>query len=422
MVTILLSLLAFATVLVSAGTTWSENLVLADCGIGLGVNGGSTSREMMYYSAAAWGAPKYMKNVPWDGSYPWRTSGVSQTLPNGDTWKVYINNDVGDPKFAGWASHTYDQVVLTCWSRHLDGLFTLADGKKCSMAYICNHQSSVTPAPTPAPAPPPNPPPAPPSGPLGENATPGALKYQPAVDYDGTACYQTAAIDRAGHTNSGLELSDRSCRQWDDNNKCVRWGQLDVTECRNTNRISNSNTYVREKCTNDGWCAYLYAYYFEKDEGQGFASDHGHKHDWEHLWVWTKNGDANWLAWSAHGDWSVCKSDQAQWDSNHPKFLYASNMGTHAFRRAQKEDTPKNPLRKYLSTSLVSIEKMDESLRKVILQYEWKTAHPAFKDGDFERHYNTVWKQIVAYDRPIPPNPNPRPRPPQRWIKRGALN
>jgi hypothetical protein len=37
MVTVLLSLLAFATVLVSAGTTWSENLVLADCGIGLGV-------------------------------------------------------------------------------------------------------------------------------------------------------------------------------------------------------------------------------------------------------------------------------------------------------------------------------------------------------------------------------------------------
>ena len=51
--------------------------------------------------------------------------------------------------------------------------------------------------------------------PLPQDASAGALKYQPAVDYDETACYQTAAIDKNGHTNSGLELSDRSCRQWD---------------------------------------------------------------------------------------------------------------------------------------------------------------------------------------------------------------
>jgi hypothetical protein len=31
-----------------------ENLVLADCGIGLGVNGGATSQDMMYYSGDVW--------------------------------------------------------------------------------------------------------------------------------------------------------------------------------------------------------------------------------------------------------------------------------------------------------------------------------------------------------------------------------
>lgn len=155
MTSTLLNILALSATIVSATTTWSENLVLADCGIGLGANGGSTSREMMYYSGAAWGAPTYMANVPWDGSYPWRTSGVSQTLPNGDKWTVVIDNKVGDPKLSGMAWHSYDNVVLTCWSRHLDGLFTLADGKKCSMAYICNH--APAPAPTPAPPPPPAP-------------------------------------------------------------------------------------------------------------------------------------------------------------------------------------------------------------------------------------------------------------------------
>ncbi|KAI9147010.1 Ankyrin repeat domain-containing protein [Paramyrothecium foliicola] len=130
---------ALAAGLTSAATTWSENLVLADCGIGRGPNGGSTSRQMMYYSGAAWGTPNWMSEVPWDGSYPWRVSGVAATLPNGDYWFVSIKNDAGDPNHAGVALHTYDNEPLNCWSRHIDGLYTLDDGTPCSMAYICNH-------------------------------------------------------------------------------------------------------------------------------------------------------------------------------------------------------------------------------------------------------------------------------------------
>jgi hypothetical protein len=135
----LLNTLALAATLASAATTWSENLVLADCGIGRGPNGGSTSRQMMYYSGAAWGTPNWMAEVPWDGSYPWRESSVSVTLPNGDWWTVAVKNDVGDPNLAGLAVHTYDAQTLSCWSRHIDGLYTLDDGTPCSMAYICNH-------------------------------------------------------------------------------------------------------------------------------------------------------------------------------------------------------------------------------------------------------------------------------------------
>lgn len=393
------SIIALAPIFVSATTTWSENLVLADCGIGLGPNGGSTSREMMYYSAEAWGAPKYMKNVPWDGSYPWRNSGVTQTLPNGDKWSVYINNGVGDPNLAGFATHTYDSVTLTCWSRHLNGLFTLADGKKCSMAYICNHQP-MTPGPVPGPAPGPNPPPPPPAPPatgsLGQDATEGALKYQPVIDFDKSACYNTAAITRDGHPNNGLETGQGDCRQ--------------------KNRLENSNTYVREKCTNDGWCFYLYGYYFEKDEGGSLSFGHGHKHDWEHIGVWALKGEVKFLAWSAHGNYKVNKPNSVEWQGNNPKFVVERDMAsTHAFRRAEGNEPPENAFGKWYQSPLVSLERMDGSLKQKMLNNDWGHAHPDLTDERFDKAYKATWADAKAFDHVGPPRPDPIP-PPHREL------
>jgi hypothetical protein len=148
------------------GLSSGENLVLSDCGIGLGSNGGSTSREMIYYSGDIWrqdGAviskPNMMVNVPWDGSYPWRSSGVSAKLPNGDTVKAIIAPAVKDPTWAGYATHAYNEVPLICYSFHKDRLYKLDDGKWCSSAYVCNHHGppvfDTKPDPSPAPLPPP---------------------------------------------------------------------------------------------------------------------------------------------------------------------------------------------------------------------------------------------------------------------------
>lgn len=140
-----------------------ENLVLADCGIGLGVNGGSTSREMIYYSGDVWTGngldtykPQMMVNVPWSGEYPWgQKGGVKATMPNGDTFSVYINKDIHDPDAAGDAWHTYEQdKPLKCYSYHWDRLYQLDDGKWCSSAYVCNHRGKPYIKPGGQPAPP----------------------------------------------------------------------------------------------------------------------------------------------------------------------------------------------------------------------------------------------------------------------------
>ncbi|RYP40355.1 hypothetical protein DL767_001767 [Monosporascus sp. MG133] len=129
-----------------------ENVVLADCGIGLGENGGSTSREMIYYPGDVWTGqgldtykPTMMVNVPWSGSYPWgQDGGVSATLPNGDVFTVYIDRSVQDPNPAGDAWHSFEMdKPLKCYSYHWDMLYQLDDGKWCSSAYICNHRGTA---------------------------------------------------------------------------------------------------------------------------------------------------------------------------------------------------------------------------------------------------------------------------------------
>lgn len=142
--------------------TPNENLVLADCGIGLGYNGGSTSREMIYYPGDVWtgnGAdtnrPTMMVNVPWSGSYPWgQKGGVSSRMPNGDVFSVYINPSIKDPIAAGDAWHMYEMnLPLKCYSYHQDKIYKLDDGKWCSSAYVCNHRGTPAPHVNPAPAP-----------------------------------------------------------------------------------------------------------------------------------------------------------------------------------------------------------------------------------------------------------------------------
>ncbi|KAI8180797.1 hypothetical protein K4K51_002384 [Colletotrichum sp. SAR 10_75] len=143
-----------ATLLFSASVALAqrspyENLVLADCGIGLGANGGSTSREMIYYPGDVWTGngldtyrPTMMVNVPWSGSYPWgQAGGVSATMPNGDVFTVHIDRSIKDPNPAGDAWHKYElEKPFKCYSYHWDKVYQLVDGKWCSSAYVCNHR------------------------------------------------------------------------------------------------------------------------------------------------------------------------------------------------------------------------------------------------------------------------------------------
>ncbi|KAK0739464.1 necrosis inducing protein [Apiosordaria backusii] len=196
--------------------------------------------------------------------------------------------------------------------------------------------------------------------PLSTNADQRAIDFQPVIDYDKDGCYSTAAIDRNGQTvNDGLE-------------------PFRAGDCRK-DRLSHSQTYVRKRC-NHYWCAYLYGYYFEKDEGFLGGS---HRHDWEHIIVWTLHDNIFFVSWSAHGNYETAARSDVLWEGSHPKFVYHRAWTTHSLRRAKFDESPENDTGKWHQAPLISLERMPCDFNRKLLNNDWGSAHSDLKRDRF---------------------------------------
>ena len=83
------------------------------------------------------------------------------------------------------------------------------------------------------------------------------------MDFDTDGCYNTPAIDGNGSVATGLDC-----------------GGAKNGHCRDLSDLQNNNVYSRARC-NNGWCGFLYGYYFEKDQSVDGSCGVGHKNDWE---------------------------------------------------------------------------------------------------------------------------------------------
>lgn len=133
----------------SAEPNTNEQIALLDCGIGT-VSGHpewASSYKASYYAGDIWqDAKETQVNLPddnatvaWDGSYPWRESGVKFKLMGGDV-SVTIHPAVVDPARAGSLTYSSGGNSLTCWSYHKE-----IPGD-CRIAYVCNHKDGAHPA------------------------------------------------------------------------------------------------------------------------------------------------------------------------------------------------------------------------------------------------------------------------------------
>jgi hypothetical protein len=163
---------------------------------------------------------------------------------------------------------------------------------------------------------------------LPASAPDGDTKRQPTMDFDTDGCYSTPAIGPDGTLNPGLQ----------------KGGDVNGN-CRDQSDLRNTNVYSRAKC-NNGWCAYMYGYYFEKDQASLGPGSDGHTHDWEHVIVWVQDDHAKFVSVSQHKGYETKPESDVQFEDGHAKVVYHKDGGsTHAFRFAKPnggDEPPEN--------------------------------------------------------------------------------
>ncbi|GGO56752.1 hypothetical protein GCM10012287_51050 [Streptomyces daqingensis] len=208
--------------------------------------------------------------------------------------------------------------------------------------------------------------------------------FQPAYDYDTDGCYATPAIGADGTLNEGLKLGG------------------DVNgECHDESDLDNTNNYSREKC-NNGWCGIVYASYFEKDQVSLGPGSAGHRHDWEHIVVWVKDGKAEYVSTSQHGGFAVHKAADLPFDGTHPKVVYHKDgVSTHCFRAAKNDggdEPPENHKGAWQYPTLVGWNGFPEGVRDKLTAADFGDATLGIKDDTFNAHLAEAKPDDIPFD------------------------
>ncbi|QIQ06538.1 NPP1 family protein [Streptomyces liangshanensis] len=160
---------------------------------------------------------------------------------------------------------------------------------------------------------------------LPQNAGGWEQSFSPAYDYDTDGCYATPAIGPDGTLAPGLNTT----------------GAVNGS-CRDQSDLDNSQTYARSKC-NNGWCAVVYASYFEKDQAVAGSGLGGHRHDWEHVisWINQSTNQVEYVTTTQHSSQVTYPRSQVRFDGTHPKVVFHKDgLSTHFFRLANNNDEP----------------------------------------------------------------------------------
>lgn len=218
---------------------------------------------------------------------------------------------------------------------------------------------------------------------LPANAESAEFTYRNAAfDYDTDGCYSTPAIGPDGTINGGLNPT----------------GSLSG-ECHDASDLDNTNTYSRYKC-NNGWCAYMYGLYFEKDQAIANSSIGGHRNDWEHVVIWVQNGTIQYVSTSNHGSFTVSAASGVRFDGTHAKIVYHKDgISTHCFRLANSGDEPpENAKGTWQYPPLVGWNGYPSGLRDKLSAYDFGSANFGLKDANFAAHLSSAKPSGIPFD------------------------
>eukprot|EP00924_Labyrinthula_sp_SR-Ha-C_P001609 maker-scaffold_18-snap-gene-3.1-mRNA-1 protein AED:0.01 eAED:0.01 QI:532/1/1/1/1/1/2/39/246 len=201
----------------------------------------------------------------------------------------------------------------------------------------------------------------------------------PVFDMDTDGCLPSAAISRSGQQNGGLKTT----------------GTVGGA-CRSMNFLSTSNTYHRYVCKNSGghkYCAHLYVLYFEKD--QLFNGSGGHRHDFEDVAIWTKDGVVTHGSYSAHGKLTTKEAKDIPKEGKHLRIVYhKEGIGSHALRFASSDEKIENPYGRFVTPTIISWyeasseEVSNAEYRRLMNGFDYGGANFEIKDSRFLNRVN----------------------------------
>ncbi|MFI0487020.1 NPP1 family protein [Actinomadura sp. 9N215] len=219
------------------------------------------------------------------------------------------------------------------------------------------------------------------------------LAYMPATDYDVDGCYPSPAIGPDGTLNPGLKK-----------------GGHQNGNCRDQSDLDNANVYSRRKC-NNGWCAFMYDYYFEKDQSALGPGSAGHQHDWENIVVWVKMDPGGFhithVSASQHkGYEKKAVGEGIQFENlTHPKMVYQKDDAdpghTHNWRFAKPDggdEPPENHYGTWQYPNLVSHDRWPAGLRDKVFDKWPEGVAPKIQDRLFNEWLGKARPDNIPFD------------------------
>jgi len=202
----------------------------------------------------------------------------------------------------------------------------------------------------------------------------------PVFDFDTDGCLPSAGISRSGQQNGGLKPT----------------GSI-TGGCRASNFLDLSNTLHRHACVTSGpdtYCGHFYALYFLKDQVSVLGG--GHRHDWEHAAIWTRNGVVTHGSYSAHGALITAAAAALPLENGHLKIVYHKDgVGTHAMRFAKPGEVAENSYGRFVTPTIVSWYTMrgdgvsNQQMRNDLNAFDYGSAIIPLKDSNFLTNLNT---------------------------------
>ena len=237
-------------------------------------------------------------------------------------------------------------------------------------------------------------------------------RLAPLFDFDTNGCLPSAGISREGIQNPGLHPTGAL------NGNCYG---VDPEHFF----LPTSNTLHRYACITSGgsnYCGHFYSLYFEKDDAAAplYFPTAEHRHDWEHVAVWTKDGVITHVGASAHGNCDPvdANSGSVLFEGDHVLIVYHKHGAlTHAMRFANSDDVdnPENPHGMFVTPTLISWDNLigdgicNDEMREKLNSFDYGSATIPLKDSNFWFNLNR-FKPLI-YPVFYPPFPSVPPLP-----------